>query len=281
MLKKLFKHELMFLLKWGALIWACILGLAILCRISTALFTAYMENTDVSNNDLLFSICLSSLATINTIFYLAAGISITFSIILVAIRFYKNLFTQEGYFSFCIPITAKQHIWCKLLCGVLFIITSCLITFSSICIAISEFSGEITGDIFDSFIGKINGAEIVHFVLYIIEGLTLIVTIISSSVLIFYCAISFGQGFKNKIGGSIISYMIINAILSAVQSFLVIFVMLISILSVPDLGIDISRVDPLWIIHVILLIAIGIYVGLSTIFFKLTEKRITTKLNLN
>ena len=50
---------------------------------------------------------------------LIVGLSVL-SVVVVVVRFYQNLISDEGYLSFTLPVTAAQHIAAKLAAGILF-----------------------------------------------------------------------------------------------------------------------------------------------------------------
>ena len=102
------------------------------------------------------------------------------------IRFYKNLFSGEGYLSFTLPVTPAQHLWVKsitatvmtMAVGVVCILGCCLVmagdVFTEVCKAIAYFGGKLDAKNTWNLIAVV--AEVVillaistfagHFVLY-------------------------------------------------------------------------------------------------------------------
>ena len=82
--------------------------------------------------------------------------------------------------------------------------------------------------------------------------------------------------FKNKIGGSVVSYIIINVILNAVSSFLSVFFVF-----TPQLFIELFNAVPAeFIVHLMMFFVITIEVALCAVFFIITAYKTTKKLNL-
>ncbi|MBR4420200.1 MAG: hypothetical protein IKT32_04905, partial [Clostridia bacterium] len=204
-----------------------------------------------------------------------AGMIISYGLVIV--RFYKNLFTSEGYFTFSIPVSPVQHIWCKLICGMAMILASTVVVIISLIInfVFTEIGSSISSSI-GSLFETIELIDFAHLMGYMVEFSIVGILSVCAALLQVYCAISFGQGFKNKIGGSVVSYLVINVILNAVSSFLSVFFML-----GPQLFLEIfNEVPGEFIVHMIMIFAIIIEIALCAGFFVITAYKTTKKLNL-
>ena len=115
-------------------------------------------------------------------------------------------------------------------------------------------------------------------IFYAIEFILVMIASIFVTNLTYYCAISFGQSFKNKIGGSVISYIIINLIFNCISSFVSIFFSFGG--SILSFIIDFDAIEPLALLHVLIMLSLLIEVGISAVFFAITSHRISKKLNL-
>ena len=284
MLKKLYLHEFKALFRWLKFVWIAIIAIAIINRGMYALIDYYINNMiesaspDASTNPIYrLLLALTSSLTVVYAFVTIAGMFVSFGVVIV--RFYKNLFTSEGYFTFAIPITAKQHIWCKLLCGVVAVLMSMAVCALSLLI---NFLNTKVGVIIVQALRDINldiDTEIkVHLIFYAIEFILVMIASIFVTNLTYYCAISFGQSFKNKIGGSVISYIIINLIFNCISSFISIFFSFGG--SILSFIIDFDAIEPLALLHVLIMLSLLIEVGISAVFFAITSHRISKKLNL-
>ena len=144
MLKKLYKHEFKALLRWLVFVWIGVIALAVLNRCSTALLQWYTEERldaglgsqmeDIAQALIVNKLLTSLTTTLTVIYALGAVAGMIISYGLVVVRFYKNLFTSEGYFTFSIPVSPVQHIWCKLICGMAMILASTVVVIISLII---------------------------------------------------------------------------------------------------------------------------------------------------
>ncbi|MBQ7408768.1 MAG: hypothetical protein IJW13_05825 [Clostridia bacterium] len=288
MLSKLYKHEFKALLRWFIPIWCAIIALSILNRVSSEvgnLLQIGLFSEEYNQYELpeILVIIYSVFSTSLTVLY-SMGIMAAFvlCIIVIALRFYKNLFTSEGYFTFTLPFTPMQHLVCKLLCGVIMFIASVFVVLTSLLIV------GVGTDVFNEFITQNldllnvliqSGSGFSVFMLFN-ECVILLLLSIFVSLLGFYCSISFGQAFRNKIGGSILSYLIISAISEAVLSAVVTVIMIVALIF-PQFFEWFGSLDTFVILHAILWFMIALYAGMGLVFFKITHKRMATKLNLN
>lgn len=141
-----------------------------------------------------------------------------------AVRFYKNLYSDEGYLMHTLPVTPRQLIASKTLIGTLWVfVLSLLSAWSVCCILAFAFpvlaapSPEVTLDWFLSHAGQLFGMPLPAFVL-----LYVILSAVSalSSVLIIYGAISLGQLFsKHKVMASILCYVGFTMLIQTVVTF--------------------------------------------------------------
>lgn len=142
-------------------------------------------------------------------------------------RFYKNLFTSEGYLTFALPVSSNQHLFAKLLSASVYNI----IVFIS-CIA--AFLITISGDLFNELVKasiyllKFIGQQLpdvpltLHIVLYIIEICVSMLVSTVLSLLLYYVCIAIGQtAKKNRILLAVaiyFGYMMLTEIFSTIIS---------------------------------------------------------------
>ena len=114
-------------------------------------------------------------------------------------RFYKTLFTGEGYMTLSLPVTPTQIIWAKLLSSIIAMFAGCLVSALSLCIFFiglpSNILSEIDIDILVSFQEWFD--SIVAAPLQFVEELILYIVTIPVTLLIIYACISLGQLFTN------------------------------------------------------------------------------------
>ena len=229
---------------------------------------------------------IQSLSVFVLLFYYIALIVISFVIVLyTALRFYKNIYTDEGYLMHTLPVTQKSLIFSKLIVSYVWtIITGLVIACSIFCLlwALLSSSGadvsfwEIIRQLIDSlhnsnFLAEFRdafGMEFIHFLI-----LMLIACIISPiySILMIYTSVSLGQLFKkHKVLGSILSYIGIYTVLQILSSVITAPAMFSS--SVSD---EFTSFAPMMYFF------LAAEVGLMIVFFFLTEWIMKKKLNLD
>ena len=122
MVKKLFKHEILSYMRLWVPTQIILLAVAFFMRI-----LLFFESDQA-----IFNIVFGSSVFVYVVACLASmGITFVFGII----RFYKNLFTHEGYLTFTLPVSARAHIFVKLITATLFgVFTDLVIIFSGIII---------------------------------------------------------------------------------------------------------------------------------------------------
>ena len=212
MLKKLYKHEFYSLFRSTLAIYVALIGLAVLCKLSWLV-----------NEESVIGSILQMTTTATYILGLVAMLVIGFVIVIV--RFFKNLISKEGYLTFTLPFKATQHLNCKLICGATVIIVNFLVAFLSLLIffigtdSAKEFIDNLVIGFkgFVSYYGKMQGAVVVILVLLII-----LISVLGTLIMT-YAAMSIGQRFRSKIGGSIVAYL---CIYSAIESIEMVFVVI-------------------------------------------------------
>lgn len=268
MVKKLFKHEFIAYMRTLIPMYIILVGIAALTR-----FVYIFENDST-----IFSIVGTSSIVA---FVVACIVSIILTYVRVITRFYKNLFTNEGYLSFTLPVTTRQHITVKLVVGGLSIIATVLLILISICIATA---GEMATELFKALAYTINEIQIeleYNIWPYIAEVILWLIVGIFSSVLLFYFCVAIGQlAKKNRVIAAIgvyFAYYFLTQIIGTV---------LIAVFSVIN---DTAWFNDLMIfiekhiyasVHVFLAIGIVFTALMGLIYFAVTHLIIKKKLNL-
>ena len=152
----------------------------------------------------------SSLAYILSIIAIAVV-----SCVIIILRFYKNLMTDEGYLMFTLPVKPKQLINSKLLVSIVWSLAGAIL------IIISLLGAFITEERFDRLIGVLGMlfTELklefgtFNMNLLIIEFIALVILGIINNILIIYASIAIGQLFNgHKILGSFAAYIGISTV---------------------------------------------------------------------
>ena len=191
MVRKLFKHELVFHLRSLLLVWGVLLGVALLGR-----GVQLVEQDSVIYN----VISVSSII----VYVLAVVVCLFAPVVLGVVRFYKNLFTGEGYLSFTLPVTPFQHIWVKITAAVLMEIATVVVCLLSVAVITM---GDVFAEIIKAAVYLVKQVyqELGdHLVFYVMELLLMLLTVALCQMLLFYACIAVGQLFKkNRVAASV------------------------------------------------------------------------------
>ncbi len=272
MVKKLFKYEFVSYLK--------ILVPFNIVMLSVALFSRLIQffDLDVPVYNVIYSIVFG-LSTMT--YFLSIAASIVAVLVLAVIRFYKNLYSAEGYLSFTLPVTASQHIFVKLTTAVaLFGLTlvSAAVSFAifsagDLGIELSKAAGYLLKKLADE-IG-------INLWLYIFEIVLMLIISLCTSLLFYYTCISIGQLFKkNRILGAVGVYFIfyvVTQIISGIAMFS--YSIAISTLDMEKIGRLLSD-NIILILHAAFVGSIVLYAAVAVGHFFINRFIMTKKLNL-
>lgn len=216
MLKKLFKHEWMETWKIPVLIFTVSLVLSAICALYFHLAPSLTPDVEINLGNM----------TLFILYSFAVSMSSWLITIYLGIRFYKNLYTDEGYLMHTLPVHPWMLLLSKTFVGALWIYLAGILLFGTIlpvtCIALPKlayFNPEELEEIIPvmtSILGKGVPHLLFFFIFYSLASA-------ASSILLLYAAISLGQLFgKHKVLSSIICYLGLNALLSTVSSILMV-----------------------------------------------------------
>ncbi len=199
MVKKLFKHEIAYYLRSMLPIYGILLAIAAFGRV-----IQFFETDNTVYNTVNVVAILSYVVAIIAVFAMTLVFTIT--------RYYRNLFTSEGYLSFTLPVTPAQHILTKLSTAVLFhalslvviLISACIITAGDVLVEIVKAIAYIVDLIPErlAFTFKETTAAQwqVNIWLFGIEFVLLLIAAVIYQMLLYYGCITVGQTFsKNRI----------------------------------------------------------------------------------
>lgn len=148
-----------------------------------------------------------------------------------AIRFYKNLYTDEGYLTFTLPVTQNNLILSKTLISAFWNFFATILMLGSMFLLlyvfmrtmisgaewaeVSQVFGDMSpaiNDVFVKYAGLPTWGIIIVFVLIILSGSF-------SGMLLIYLCISIGQLFrKHKVAASIIAYLVVTTLVQTITS---------------------------------------------------------------
>jgi hypothetical protein len=212
MLGKLLKHDIIATWKVPVALDAVLIVLGVL--------TALMMNTvNYVGDSFGMSIFMFSFIGLFYIGIIAANVV---TLIYLVVRYYRSMYTSEGYLTFTLPVKTDMIVHSKVITGALWLFLSYLFTFISLLIAGMGFIKKANISLVDiregfSIISDIMGFSEPGFMPVII--ITILITPIAG-ILCMYFSVSVGQLWQShKILGSvlcIIALYIINQLLSQI-----------------------------------------------------------------
>ncbi len=215
MVKNLFKHEIRAYIRIWIPLQLIFLAVAVAGR-----FMQIFET-----NNIIYSVIFFSSMTVYAI---SAFALLTFSQIFPVIRYYRNLFTGEGYLSFTLPVTATAHILVKLCTAVLFYVETLLcvglsfiiVTSGDMLVEITRAAAYLVG-LSKPYIG-------VHLWLYIIEFIVLMIVSAASQYQLYNTCATVGQlANKGRIAlafGTYFGYYILTQAFTTVFQIIAMFI---------------------------------------------------------
>lgn len=272
MVKKLFKYEFAAYLK-------TLIPFNIVL-LSVALFTRLVQFFEIKIEGLefIYDIAIS----LSTITYVATIIACFAAVFVMAvIRFYRNLYTAEGYLSFTLPVTASQHILVKLTTAVALMGITLVTTIVSFAIATA---GELGVEIFKAagyLFKKLIELAGINIWFYALEIFVLLVISFCVSVLFYYTCISIGQLFKkNRVLGAVGVYFIFY-FASQIISGIFMVAWNIAALSLDFAAIaEFIEANITWLLHLLFIGGAVMYAAVGVAYFFVNRFIMSKKLNL-
>ncbi|HIV90557.1 MAG TPA: hypothetical protein H9744_02555 [Candidatus Eisenbergiella stercoravium] len=215
MLSRLIRHEWRETWRIPVISFLVILFLTLVCFICFRQMEPPADENSVNAGAfvimMLYCLIISCISTVVTIY--------------IAIRFYRNLYTDEGYLMHTLPVTPRQLILAKLLVAALWVfVLSLLALWAICCILLFGLPAMVLVDMsviipaLTEYFPQIFGMGPVAFLLFYV-----LLSLVSafSSVLVAYAAISLGQLFsKHKVMASILCYIGFTMLIQTVSTLL-------------------------------------------------------------
>lgn len=207
MVKKLFKHEFYAYARLMLPMYAVMLGIALLGRL-----VQFFEST----SGMYYAAFIPTIILVVLSLVTASILSTVF----IVIRFYRHLFTGEGYLSFTLPVSPAQHINVKLFTALLFQLLLMLVTCLSVTVLLA---GDMLTEVIKvidylwPYVSKVLGA---HLPLYIVELIAVWLLSTMAQILLFYACIALGQMFnKSRVLAAIgiyFGYVVVSNIITTI-----------------------------------------------------------------
>lgn len=185
MVKKLYKQEMIYYMRSLLPVCVILMGIAVMGGMIHIFESDHWTYSIIAN---------SSLGA----YLISAVVTLIFATIFIVIRYYKNMFTGEGYLTLTLPVTFSQHLIAKLAAAM----TASLGTFIVMFFSGLLFLGRAwTVEIYKviEYI-SVHAIEYVgnHFWLYVVEFVILTIVALMAEILSYYMCISLGQMFRKR-----------------------------------------------------------------------------------
>ncbi len=268
MVKKLFKHEMIYYVRSLLPMYIILCGISIIGRL-----IAILENESLTYSLIRGSSVFMLVISILTVL----GLNLAF----VIIRFYKNLFTGEGYLTLTLPITYNQHLIVKSVTAFITMVVSFIVSVISVCIfTVGDWLNEILkagAYLYDKAAEKLSW----HLDVYILQIFLLIMVVTATGILLYYMCISIGQcSRKNRILAAVGAYFAIYVVYQIISTFFSIIFTVVLATDLEEFFMNLSKDEIFTAVHIILLVVTVISAALAVVYFFVSKKILTKKLNL-
>lgn len=270
MVKKLFKHEFIYYFRTFALFLPIVLVIGVMARV----FRLF-ENFD----SVLVEIAIFSSASM---FVVACFALLMLSVVVAVVRFYKNMYSAEGYLTFTLPVNNAQHIFVKLLTAICCQAICLLTVILAALIAISgeplkEFMLVLTAGI-SEFYEEIGALSFIAFVFDII---VIALLSVAGNMLLYYACITVGQtAKKNRILMAVGAYFIYYVATQVISTVLVMIFTVLGMSGVFDSIVMWLDDHMILTMHLTMGVSIVINAAMAVAFWFVTQSIMTKKLNL-
>lgn len=276
MLKKLLKYEL---LATGRIIlpfYAGLLGLTILFRLFSAFDTGFALRE--------VRAIVEGLTVTAFVVLMISTFVVCFIIMLM--RFYKNLFSDEGYLMHTLPVSPAANIWAKALSSALWTVTSVLVGFlcgfifffgdmlPELGSAVSRGFAMLRSELSAYF--SIADSALLGIMLTLVIALMLL-SLIAGPMLCYLC-IALGQRFtRHKILGAFGVYLLISFLLQSLTAGLTAAA---TVTPLPRMMMRLMDANPLAAVCVMFAALLVWEIITTTVAFLITNHQLTHQLNL-
>jgi hypothetical protein len=192
------------------------------------------------------------------------------TMVVIIMRFYKNLVSTEGYLMHTLPVTSSQHIISKLLVAFIWTIISVIVILLSLFVLFFFPKFNLTGESI-SWMLQIKNDFGDQGLVFLSQFVVLMVIGVLSKILFVYVSIAIGQVIsRNKIIGAIVAGVVINII---TQIITVIF-----LLPIVFVGANVN--EPSIIVQWVFPISIIVTSIITVAYYLVTNYILKKKLNL-
>lgn len=287
MLRKLFKYDFKSL---SRMMWTINIGVIILSILISAVFTI---NLRCSGTALAGAGTLINILRIVSLLFVAlactaigvAAIAVT---ILLAYRFYKNFFDNEGYLTFTLPVSTNAKLISKILSAFVWTLIS-FIAMLIACAIILLFGTATTGIINTGIISNLK--ELFSFIIpriglneifLIIELILICLASVIFNIILIFLSITIGSiiANKHKILASVGMFFVINMLVNILQTVSIFATTSIMAGKIEILGSNITFSESASAVHFLLISQTFIMIAFCIISYVIMHRMLEKKLNL-
>lgn len=272
MVRKLFKYETAYYARTLSAVYIALLGVAVIGRI-IAIFENESVGYSILRGSTIFALVVAMIGV--------TGLSFIFSIV----RYYKSMYTGEGYLTHTLPVKSGTIINVKLVMAVLVNILSSVMCFVAFFIfTIGEWFNEFAKAgiyIVKNMFEDIPDEYMWRIIVYIIQMLPMLLVTLFGSLLLYYMCISIGQLFnKNRILAAIGVYFAIYMISQAIGTIFSIVFTVFFAEKLDQYLSTLTETQGLNLIHIVLAVALVIQIAMALLYYFIVRFINTKKLNL-
>ncbi len=269
MLSKLLKHEFAATARFMWIIYAAMAGLSLFANLSIHM----MDRPGVPG----VIRALMTLLLVLWVFSLIAGMIAT--VVLMVMRFHRNLLTDEGYLMFTLPTDVHRLVIAKLLTAVVWLVASMIMI--ALCVCVAVMSTQFLRDGMEALQGilKVLSSRYAFSAVIIFAELIVMLFLgVAGACLKFYSAMSIGYGFSgHKVLWSVIFYFAQSTVLRILGT-----VFMVAVANSPFWpNYDFLTTDGQMLWHLGVLAACGIELIIGAVFYVLTTWNLKNRLNLS
>ena len=282
MLKKLFKHDMKELSRWGLIMTVIVVITSVIGAL--ALYTVTNALSDSIGNPYVASIVdiVSAIALFTSFLALAAYMFGTIFVILR--RYYTNFFTDEGYLTFTLPCKKSSLLLSKFFASVIWEFIAVIVLF--VCIFIIMLGAPVEVDWNDLSFELSQFRNFISFgslILLIIEYFVLLAVSSMTGILLMFLAITIGATVakKHKIIASIGFYYLITSVFSLFSSVATFIPMISVSIRMENTAVEVTSNTMLEMMLPIFGVQILVYAGLGVALFFINHSFLKNKLNLS
>lgn len=268
MVRKLFKHEFLAWLRVMPIIYGITLAVAAIHR-AIQIF---------ENDSVYYGLIIGSASVV---YVIALVVCIASATVFGIQRFYKNLFTGEGYLTHTLPVTPASHLWVKVLTAVSFDTASVLVCLLS---GMIVSAGEVFAEVCKAagyLLGKIPQEIAGHVAGYVAEYILLILVAMFNSHLLFYLCICVGQLFrKNRVLAAVGVYFGLYIIAQVLSTVMMVVFVILGEAGIWDGALELVAQYPKTSVHVFLCGFTVLTALLTLVYYWICHHIIRKRLNL-